>query len=85
MNPRATDGANEQSGIIYNANNKAFGSESDVKQAVIESLNQDVTSIYKCTWEHTIGIQAYRSTDCPKTIVDVLRTRYGSWTSSEKL
>ena len=84
VDPAATDDANRQALIVYNANKKVYDSESNVKRAVIQALNTSVPRPYKRAGGQQIGAHVYRPTDCPKAIIGDLRTRYGTWKPAEK-
>ena len=69
---------------IFNANKKVYDSESNVRRAVIGGLNAAVPRQYKRSGGTSIGAKMYNANDCPRTILDNLRTSYGRLDPIEK-
>ncbi len=78
------DDVNQHARIIYTAEKKVCNSEDNFKCAVIQALNLAVPHPYKHTGGQQIGAHVYHPTDCPKAIIDDLRTRYRTWKPAEK-
>ena len=70
--------------VIFNANKKVFDSESNVRRAIIDGLNAAVPRQYKRSGGNSIGAKMYKANDCPRTILNNLRTCYGRLAPIEK-
>jgi len=66
----------------WEANKKVFDSEANVRRAIIAALNIAVPKQYRGS-ASTIGAQVYKPNECPKTILNNLRARYGVTTPAE--
>ena len=70
--------------VIFNANKKVYDSESNVRRAIIDEINAVVPRQYKCSGGTPIGSKMYKANDCPRTILNNLRSCYGRLAPIEK-
>ena len=66
----------------WEANKKVFDSEANVRRAINAALNIAVPKQYRGS-AGTIGARVYKPNECPKTILNNLRARYGVTTPAE--
>lgn len=69
---------------VWEANKQEHCSQTNVKRAVIDSLNRAVPKSYRRAQGGNIGAVSYRITDNPRDILDHLSQLYGRPTPKEK-
>ena len=76
--------ADEQKAALtrWEADKKVFDSQSNVLRAIIAAINVAVPKQYRGS-AGTIGAKIYKPTECPKTILNNLRSKYGVATPAE--
>ena len=82
--PNWTTTEQKDADVLYDANKRVFDSEANVRRAVISALNEAVPRKYKRAGGNAIGVKIYKPSDCPRTILNVLRTNYGKLGPAEK-
>ena len=80
-----TRDARDNAGILYDANKIVFDSQLNAIRAINKALNIAVPRAYRrSTTGDAIGVNVYKTTDCPRTILSNLHRRYGKATPAEK-
>ena len=70
--------------VLCDANKRVFDLEANVIRAVISAINEAVPRKYKRAGGNAIGVNIYKPSDCPRTILNILCTNYDKLGPAEK-